>query len=478
MIHSHALRRGLAVLTAAALMPLALAGCGDSKGAEAPGGPAAGGGRAALVRVSPAERRTVSPRVFVVGTVMPVRTSIVASGSDGVVMEYDIDEGQYVEPGTVLATLLMKSTDLEIAAAEATLREREALWQAIQKTHPATVAEAQAQLRTAQTISEFAARKLERARTLFQQNSLSQEGLDATVESARSADSAMEAARAAVERVARSQDVETALARYESHREHVDFLKAEKEKRTTRAPFAGFVVQEHTYVGQWLSKGDPIVTLARLDEVEVVVNVDQWDLRHVRVGEPVMVSVRGTSQTEWQGTVVSIVPRSDWQQGSRGFPVKVRIKNEFRELNGQPVPMLNEGMMAEVTFTGEPVEAIVVPKDALVRTTHGMNVFVFEPGDPSAQLGPEQAVEGRAVHLPVEVGLTDGAWVEARPLASPGGSSPQNVSLTADSLVVTEGGENLQPPVHPGVQARLKAAGAAAKSQAPGDESQTNPNDQ
>ncbi|HUG91702.1 MAG TPA: HlyD family efflux transporter periplasmic adaptor subunit [Planctomycetaceae bacterium] len=446
---------GLA-LVAAALLPLVLTGCGSSNTSEAQAGAARGGGRVALVRVTPAEQRTVSPKVFVVGTVVPVRTSIVASGSDGVVTEYDIDDGQYVEPGTVLSVLLMKSTDLEIAAAEATLREREELWKAAQKTHPAAVAEAQAQLLTAETIAEFAAKTLDRAHTLFEQNALNREGIDSAQETARSANAALEAARAAVERVSGSQDVETALARYEAQREQVEFLKAEKEKRTTRAPFAGFVVQEHTYVGQWLSKGDPIVTLARLDEVDVIVNVDQWDLRHVRVGEQVTVSVRGTSRPEWRGTVVAIVPRSDWQQGSRGFPVKVRLQNEFHSVDGRTVPLLNEGMMAEVTFEGEPLSAVVVPKDALVRTTHGMNVFVFQPETAGAALDKDTPVTGRTLHLPVEVGLSDGAWVEVRPLAVQGGPGQLDVALADGTLVVTEGGENLQPPVQPGVQARLK----------------------
>ena len=117
-----------------------------------------------------------------------------------------------------------------------------------------------------------------------------------------------------------------------------------------------------------------------------------------------------------------------------------------------------------------------------------MNVFVFAPDAADAVLDPEKPVTGRALHMPVEVGLSDGAWVEVHPA----GQSQLDVPLSDGTLVVTEGGENLQPPVQPGVQARLNAAGGAAaaapkpqapdaaagKSQAPNDKSQTNPNDQ
>ncbi|NIR27176.1 MAG: HlyD family secretion protein, partial [Gammaproteobacteria bacterium] len=33
-------------------------------------------------------------------------------------------------------------------------------------------------------------------------------------------------------------------------------------KKIIRAPFAGFVVKEHTQLGEWVDKGGPIVTIA------------------------------------------------------------------------------------------------------------------------------------------------------------------------------------------------------------------------
>ena len=76
-----------------------------------------------------------------------------------------------------------------------------------------------------------------------------------------------------------------AAARLEAQVKHVEFLKAELEKRTTKAPFDGFVVEEHTNAGQWLSKGAPVVTLADLKFVEVEVQVDQQYIDQIQPGE-------------------------------------------------------------------------------------------------------------------------------------------------------------------------------------------------
>ena len=114
----------------------------------------------------------------------------------------------------------------------------------------------------------------------------------------------------------------------------------------------GFVVEEHTYRGQWLSKGAPVVTLAQLDEVEVEVQIDQQFIDQIAPGQPVTLHVQGSGSRNgqavmWSGEVDSVVPRSNWQSGSRSFPVIVRIENKIDKTTMPPVPALREGMMAE-----------------------------------------------------------------------------------------------------------------------------------
>jgi multidrug efflux pump subunit AcrA (membrane-fusion protein) len=142
--------------------------------------------------------------------------------------------------------------------------------------------------------------------------------------------------------------------------------------------------------------------------------------------------VKGVLQTDWKGKIISIVPRSEWQTGSRGFPVEVRVKNRFQEVDGQRMPMLKEGMMAEVTFTGTPIEAIMVPKNALLRTTEGMRISVIDLDAKNPELGTSR-------FLLVEPGMSEGAWIQVlvkAPVASR--------DLVAGMQVVTEGAERLK----------------------------------
>ena len=123
-----------------------------------------------------------------------------------------------------------------------------------------------------------------------------------------------------------------------------------------------------------------MVTMAMLDDVDVEVPVDQSFISQVIPGTKVRLKINGTTDPSsadgrWTGTVLSIVSRSEWKTGSRSFPVIVRVKNQIQTTSGTPVPTLREGMMAEVEFFGTAMQAKMVPKDSLVRTSRGTFVF-------------------------------------------------------------------------------------------------------
>jgi len=389
-----------------------------------------------LVRVSTVEKRDVSPRVVVIGSVTPRWTSIIASGADGLVDRFLVEVGQSVAKGDVLSQLRMVSTELGIEEAEAVLQERKHELDELKAgSRPQEIAEVKAKMRAAETVRTYAANKLKRAKRLFTQNVTNQDELENAKEKSEAVEQDFLAAVAIYERIKegpRKEKVEQARARYRAQQKHVKYLKAEKQKRTTTAPFNGYVSKVQTFVGQWLSKEGPVVTLSMLDEVDVVVNVDQWDLCHVKLGQTADVRVKGALQTDWKGKIISIVPRTEWQTGSRGFPVEVRVQNRFHEVDGQRMPVLKEGMMAEVTFMGTPIEAIMVPKNALLRTTEGMRISVIDLDAKNSELGTSRS-------FLVEPGISEGAWIQVL-VKAPTASR----NLVAGMQVVTEGAERLK----------------------------------
>jgi len=441
------------------------AGCGGDEAA----GQAKKEQPPALVRVAQMVKKPVSRRIEVVGNVTPVRTSVVASGANGVVQHFEADDGREIEKGlfvtegTVLSKLRMVTSNLEIEEAEALLAERDEKLKAVKDTHPKELAHAQAMVERAQAVKNNAERKWERAQKLHEQGVANDSELEDALENWRAASQSLIAAEETLNQVKEGRAIEQAAASKTTQEKHIEWLKAEQQKRTTRAPFDGFIVEEHTYIGQWLSKGDPVVTMARIDEVDVMVHVDQADLPHIRLGQPARVTVKGAEQTEWTGHIEHIVPESDWQKGSRGFPVVVRIENKLVTVEAtdskgssrqQKVPMLKAGMLARVTMEGPAVETLLVHKDALVRTTRGTKLYVFDPAEADAKLDPKEPVMGsvRRFDIKADLALSDGEMIGIR-LAEDAPAGADETPLKPGQWVVTEGGERFAAPMEDNVNA-------------------------
>lgn len=404
---------------------------GGKSGDGKPPGQAAGQ-PPALVRVAMLRQENITPEFRALGNVRPRHMSVVASGSDGVVAEFPVEVGDFVEAGTLLSQLRNESTNLDIAQQEALLEERMAELTEISVPRKEDTAEAQARKLSADITFSNAKRRLEEMESLHKRGAANPSELKDAQDILDAAEQTQLAAAALLSKISnpRIETVMQSKARVDAQQQHVAFLKAEREKRSTKAPFTGFVVEEHTYVGQWLSKGAPVITLAQLTEVEVEVQIDQQYIDQIAPGRPVTLNVRGTGgrngQTrQWTGVVDSVVPRSNWKNGSRSFPVIVRVRNEIDESTMPPVPALREGMMAEATFHGEGVDGVLVPKDSMVRTSRGTFIYVINPAVEGEPLSVRQVL--------VEPGLSSKTWIQV---------SGEN--LAADMQVVTEGAERLR----------------------------------
>lgn len=432
----------LSVCLAGGLSLAVLSGCGSGNRADAK---AQAGPPKTYVETSLVQVREIQPKVIAVGTVLPVKTSVVASASSGIVDKMPVEEGMFVREDAVLSELRMKTTDLDLDKERYILKERQSELELLETgSRPEDVAEAEAKMLQTEALYKTARRRLEQTQQLHQRGARTRDELDEATESTAVAEQTWKAAAEVYNRVKagpRKEEIEIGRARRDTQQKFVEFLEGEREKRITQAPFDGFVTAKHAEIGQYLGLGDPVVTLANLEQVEVMALVDQFDVKFVRLGDKAKVRVQGNPPIDAEGVIVKIVPGSDWQSGSRGFPVYVRIEDNVSSdadsEAGAPKPLLTEGMITEVTFTGAPITATMIPKDALVRTTSGMEIFLFETEKGKA------GEQGLAKKLLVETGLSEGHEIQIIKASPLPGQPP--VRLDRETRVVVEGAERLNP---------------------------------
>lgn len=282
----------------------------------------------------------VAPQSNFVGTVFYQEISDVASEANGMVEGVSIEEGEEIEKGEVLVKL---NQDL------------------LQKTIQATRASYE------EMVSDLEKAKIDfkRVDSLFREKLVSEQEYDEHRFIVRGKELKAESLKAEVER-----------------------LEVELKRIVIRAPFGGVVLKRHADVGEWLSAGSPVATIARSDAVDIVVNVPEEVLRSIQTDQPVRIKSGGK---EIRGKVSAIIPKGDIP--TRTFPVKIRVENNRS---------LFEGMEARVTLpAGRKRKSFLVPRDAVMTVSGSTLIFAV--------------VDLKAVMIPVKVTGYDErmAWVDS-----------------------------------------------------------------
>ncbi len=401
------------------------------------------GRQAAPIVIAPVLEQAARSDLTFLGTVHPARESIIGSAVDGRVIDVLVKAGDWVEAEAPLVQLRTDTLSIEIRAAEAELRSREARLVELEETHEHRVQQAAARRAGAEAIREYNQGRYDRTLALFERNrSLTQEDVDSARAELVNAEQTLVALDIAERLLTRRDEIVQAKAQVDVQKEIVAQLEDRLEKHTLRAPFNGYVVEQITEKGAWIKQGESAVRVAELDPVEVEAYVPELHIGTIRVGMPVEVAIDSIGGDPLPGTVARLIPRADAR--SRSFPVRIRVDNPavdrsaelalIETASGEAEPakdhgdghLLKAGMLARVNYSAVYSRARrLVLKDALVVNNRGTHVVVVDL-DAEGQSGTARIV-------PVEQGKAEGAHMEV------------TGNLRAGEMVVVQGNERLMP---------------------------------
>ena len=311
----------------------------------------------AKVQVAAAEMRNMAPVIEVSGTVVSLNDSRIAAEVEGV-LTWLADVGDAVDAGAVIARIDPRLMRIEVARAKA------------------SVARFEADL-------NYREQQLARSEELATTNNVSANLLD---ESRANRDQALN---------------QLADARAQLERATGDLKRTE-----VRAPFAGHVVQRLASVGEYIGLGEDVVRLVDTYRKEIALPAPISLTAFLRPG--LEVAVRN-GDIERRHEVRTVVPVGD----AVSRMVEIRLSAiESNWLVGTPV---------QVSLpANNPVEAVAVPRDALIQ--RGGDSYLFRIND-----------DGLAEQIAVNIQTTVGLWVAIADGVKPG------------DQVVTRGAERLAP---------------------------------
>jgi membrane fusion protein (multidrug efflux system) len=285
----------------------------------------------------------------------------VSARVSGYVQKVNVDDNQYVEKGAVLVQIDPRDYQVALQRAKAELADAEATAQAMNLNVPvetigttSQVSTSEADVKVAQAGVLAAERQLDAARSQLQQaeannaraqadvnrysalvakDEVSKQTYDQANATAKASAAAVEGARAAVaaaegqvaqsksrvsvaeaalqyshtgpQQVAATQArARAAIANVQQKRAALDKAQLDLDYCTVAAPVSG-VVNKRVEVGMNVQPGQTLVSVVPLDDVWVTANFKETQLRRMKVGQRVTLSVDAYGR-EYQGHVESI----------------------------------------------------------------------------------------------------------------------------------------------------------------------------
>ena len=130
-------------------------------------------------------------------------------------------------------------------------------------------------------------------------------------------------------RVAESREI-AAVEQQQLRRLELERYEMQLLRRRVLAPMAGVIAQVFHHPGEYLTPGDPaVVELLVVDELIAVFNIPAEEAVDLRVGRPVAVSLRSTSENI-EARLTTISPQIDGESGT--VQVRVTLDNRDRRL--------------------------------------------------------------------------------------------------------------------------------------------------
>jgi RND family efflux transporter MFP subunit len=367
---------------------MATAGCGRPPTGAADQPTRAPAPNIPVVKVVYPERRDVRRRIERPGYNIEAfeRTPLYAKIA-GYVLKWNVDMGDHVKKGDVLAELYVPEMDVRLKQKEASIRQAES-----------ENVQAEAARQRSRAELERARSQYERFARVGKSGVLDKEQVDETR-------LGFDAAQAAVAKA--EADVNVARARLEVAKADRDEVQTLLQYTKLRAPYDGVVTgRRGVNTGDFVQPadaghGEPLFVVERIDPVRVFVNVPELEATCVRDGDAALLRVPSLPGRAFRGTVTRISPSLHPQNRT------LRTEIDLANADGRLFP----GMYVHATIVAERKNTWALPAQAVV--SQGEQSFGY------------RVENEKSFRTPIQVGLRGGDFVEVlrKQIAPPGARS-------------------------------------------------------
>jgi len=302
-----------------------------------------------------------------VGTTFPLQEVSLRSRIEGQILELNVDVGDRVAKGQILARIDDSINTSSVLETEA---ELEAMRSEVTSLE-AGVRESLTQVKQAKIVLQQAQSDLIRSNQLVQEGAVSQQSAEQAQNDVNNAQQALVSAQQQIAN--RNGSVAAAQRRVAAQQAIVAQEQKRKSFTLLRSPVKGSVIAKALEPGDLAQVGDQVLQLGDFSQIKVQVQISELELGKIRVGQPAQVRLDAFPEKTFKGKVTQISLAAD--PTARLVPVEITIP--------QLDDRFGRGLLARVSFVEQNKVSIVIPESALVQKSTEQ---IKEIGDNSPDL--------------------------------------------------------------------------------------------
>jgi HlyD family secretion protein len=276
--------------------------------------------------------------------------SLISFKVQGRIVELPIEEGQWVEPGALLARLDSDDYRQRVRIEEATTRVRQSdLALVLAGTREQELKASKEMMLDAKADVEEKQIDYERAQKLFDKDEVSAQDRDLAQTALKRAQATYEAAEQRYNEAqegSRKEDIAIASANLREARANLGMSRVNLDYTTLRAPSAGVITVRQAELGEVVVPGTPVVTLADLNHIWLRAYLAETDLGRIRWGQDATITTDTYPGKQYHGKVSFISPDAEFtpksvqtykERVTLVYRIKIDIDNPNHELKpGMP----------------------------------------------------------------------------------------------------------------------------------------------
>ena len=276
--------------------------------------------------------------------------SLVSFKVQGRIIDLPVEEGQSVEPGTLLARLDTADYRQKVRIDEAAVQVRESnLALTLAGTREQEIKASQQTMLDAQADLQEKRLDYDRAQRLFSKDEVSAQDRDLADTALKRAEATFQAAQQRYSEAlegSRKEDIAIARANLGEAKANLGLSRVDLDYTTLRAPSSGVITVRQAEIGEVVVPGTPVVTLADLDHIWLRAYIAETDLGHIRWGQNASVTTDTYPGKQYRGRISFISSSAEFtpksvqtykERVTLVYRIKIDIDNPNHELKpGMP----------------------------------------------------------------------------------------------------------------------------------------------